>query len=96
MHADLAILGGAGITEAGVWNHNALVVAAQRRMISAAERTIFALDHSKFGRKALALTTGFDPRFTIVTDCRPDAVIAQTVVTAGTRLMIAAQAAAHS
>ena len=72
------------------------MVAAQRKMISAAERTIFALDHSKFGRKALALTTGFDPRLTIVTDCRPDAAIAQTVVTAGARLLIAAQAAAHS
>ena len=96
MHADLAVLGGAGITEAGIWNHNALVVAAQRRMIAAAERTIFALDHSKFGRKALALTTSFDPRLTIVTDRRPDAAIAQTVVTLGARLVIAAQAAARS
>src|SRR5690606_37246211 len=31
-HADLAILGAAGVTEAGVWNHNALIVATQRRM----------------------------------------------------------------
>ena len=53
VHADLAILGGAGITENGVWNQNALIVAAQRRMIAAAERTIFALDNSKFGRKAI-------------------------------------------
>jgi DeoR/GlpR family transcriptional regulator of sugar metabolism len=54
VHADLAILGGMGITERGVWNQNPLVIAAQRKMIAAAERTIFALDNSKFGRKALS------------------------------------------
>ncbi len=70
-HADLAILGGAGITENGIWNHNALIVAAQRKMIGAAERTVFALDESKFGRKALSLTSPFDARFTIVTNPRP-------------------------
>src|SRR5205085_9880254 len=42
VHADLAILGGTGVTEAGVWNHNALIIAAQRKMIAASERAIFA------------------------------------------------------
>lgn len=71
IHADLAILGGTGVTEAGIWNHNALIVAAQRKMISAAEATIFAMDSSKWGRKALSLTTAVDARFTIVTDIPP-------------------------
>ena len=61
----------AGVTEAGVWNHNALIVATQRRMIAAAEKTVFAIDASKFGRKALALTTAFDPRLTVVTNRAP-------------------------
>jgi DeoR/GlpR family transcriptional regulator of sugar metabolism len=89
IHADLAILGGGGITESGVWNHNALIVASQRRMIAAAEQTIFALDHSKFGRKALALTAGFNPKFTIVTDAPADPGIARAIQTAGARLTIA-------
>lgn len=93
VHADLAILGGAGITENGVWNHNALIVAAQRRMIAAAERTIFALDNSKFGRKALSLTTPFEPRFTIVTDTRPAPAVARAISSSGAKLTLTKPAA---
>ena len=87
-HADLAVLGGAGITENGVWNHNALIVAAQRRMIGAAERTIFALDNPKFGRKALSLTTPFESRFTIVTDTRPSPAVTRAIHAAGAKLTL--------
>lgn len=89
VHADIAVLGGAGITESGIWNHNALIVAAQRKMIAAAERSIFALDDSKFGRKAISLTTAFDPRFTIVTNHRPDAAVTKAIRTARARLVLA-------
>lgn len=89
VHADLAILGGAGITENGVWNHNGLIVAAQRKMISAAERTIFALDNSKFGRKALSLTTPFESRFTIVTDTKPTPAVSKAINAAGAKLTLA-------
>ncbi|HND60098.1 MAG TPA: DeoR/GlpR family DNA-binding transcription regulator [Opitutaceae bacterium] len=89
IHADLAILGGAGITENGVWNYNAQLVAAQRRMIAAAERTVFALDNSKFGRKALSLTTPFDRRMTIVTDARPAVHVTRAISTAGASLTLA-------
>ena len=94
-HADLAILGGVGITETGIWNFNALIVAAQRRMIAAAERTIFVLDNSKFGRKALSLTTGFDARFTIVTDTRPSPDVARAITAAGAKLRLTAPDAAE-
>jgi len=87
IHADIAILGSAGITEAGVWNHNALIVAAQRKMIAAAEQSIFALDHTKFGRKALALTAGFDRRFSVVTDARPAPAILKAIESNGARLI---------
>ena len=87
IHADLAILGGAGITEAGVWNHNALIVAAQKKMIAAAEHTVFALDHSKFGRKALSLTTPFHARQTIVTDDDPPAAVAGAIRNASAKLV---------
>jgi DeoR/GlpR family transcriptional regulator of sugar metabolism len=89
IHADIAILGGAGITETGIWNHNALIVAAQRKMIAAAERTLFALDNSKFGRKALSLATPFDARFTIITDTRPAPAVAKAIAAAGARLTLA-------
>lgn len=89
VHADIAVLGGAGITESGIWNHNALIVAAQRKMIKAAERSIFALDKSKFGRKALNLTTPFDPGFTIITDSQPDPVITKAIKAARSKLILA-------
>ena len=88
VHADLAIVGGAGITEKGIWSHNALIAAAQRKMIAAAERTFFALDKSKFGRTALSLATPFDARFTIVTDTRPAPAVARAIHTAGARLTL--------
>ena len=92
IHADIAILGGAGITEAGIWNHNALVVATQRKMIAASERTIFALDSSKFGRKAMSLTAPFSDKFTIVTNQRPPAEIATAIKKAGATLVLAPKA----
>jgi DeoR/GlpR family transcriptional regulator of sugar metabolism len=88
-HADLAILGGVGITAEGVWNQNALIVSAQRKMIAAAERTIFALDNSKFGRKALSLTAPFESRFTIVTDVRPAPAVTRAINAAGAKLTLA-------
>lgn len=89
VHADVAILGGTGITERGVWNTNPLMIAAQRRMIAAAERTVFALDASKFGRKALSLTSPFGPRLNIVTDTPPDTAVADAIAAAGARLTLA-------
>ncbi len=89
IHADLAILGGAGITENGIWNHNALMIAVQRKMIAASERTIFALDGTKFGRKALSLIAPFGPRFTIVTDTRPSPEVIKAINSAGANLTLA-------
>jgi DeoR/GlpR family transcriptional regulator of sugar metabolism len=89
IHADVAILGGTGVTESGVWNHNPLIIAAQRKMIAAAERTIFALDATKFGRKALSLTAPFEKRFTIVTDTRPAPAVVHAIVEAGAKLTLA-------
>lgn len=88
VHADLAILGGTGITENGIWNHNALVIAAQRKMIAAAERVIFGLDDTKFGRKALSLTTAFEPRFAIVTNTRPAPAVVNAIRDAGASLTV--------
>lgn len=88
VHADIAILGGTGITEAGVWNHNALIIAAQRKMIAASERTIFGLDYSKFGRKALSLTAPFEPRITIVTDTCPPPAVVSAIKAAGATLTL--------
>ncbi len=89
VHADVAILGGTGLTENGVWNHNALVISAQRKMIAAAERTIFALDASKLGRKALSLTAPFGPKMTIVTNTPPATPVQHAIASAKAILKLA-------
>jgi DeoR/GlpR family transcriptional regulator of sugar metabolism len=89
VHADVAILGGTGITEKGIWNNNALVIAAQRKMIAAAERTIFALDASKFGRKALSVAVPFGPQITVITETRPAPAVVKAIETAGAKLTVA-------
>jgi DeoR/GlpR family transcriptional regulator of sugar metabolism len=76
IHADIAILGASGITDKGLWAHNELIAAVQRKMVSASDRSIFAIDHSKFGRKAPLLATGFQATHTIVTDRDPPTDIA--------------------
>lgn len=88
VHADIAILGGAGITETGVWNHNESVIAVQRKMIASAERTVFALDATKFGRKALSLIAPFGSSVTIVTDTRPTPAVVCAIETAGAKLTL--------
>ncbi|MFO7841792.1 MAG: hypothetical protein R6V48_06535, partial [Fidelibacterota bacterium] len=68
MHADLAILGCAGLTEEGIWNSNALLASYQRKMIASSARTLFVADSSKVGKRALTLTSRYRPDFTIVTN----------------------------
>jgi DeoR/GlpR family transcriptional regulator of sugar metabolism len=67
------------------------VIAVQRKMIASAERTLFTLDASKFGRKALSLTTPFGPRLTIVTDTRPTPAVEKAIAAAGAHLTLAGQ-----
>lgn len=90
MHADLAVLGGAGLTAEGFWNSNSLIIAAQKAQVRAADRTIFALDSSKFDKRALSLAFGFEPRLTLVTDKAPPAAIAAAMRAGGTGLEVAA------
>ena len=68
MHADLAILGCAGLTAEGVWNSNALLASYQRKMIASSARTVFVADGSKVGKRALTLTARYEPTFTVVTN----------------------------
>lgn len=88
MHADIAILGGAGMTPEGLWNSNSLIAAYQRRMMEAADATVFALDHSKLGRRALTLTTGFRPNLSVVTSAEIPASITNAARDKGARLVV--------
>ena len=83
MHADIAILGAAGITSEGVWNTNAMIVSYQKQMMRAADHTYFALDQSKFGKRALFLSTPFHDHMTVVGTGRPDQALLRALRNAG-------------
>lgn len=88
MHADLAILSGAGITEEGIWNSNSFIVSAQKKVLKAADKSIFAIDRSKFGKRALELTTSFNKSFMVVTEAQPKQSLSRAMRAAGTDLKI--------
>lgn len=67
LHADMAILGCAGITAEGIWNSNTMIASYQRRMMAACSHTYFLADSSKPGKRALTLATPFRPNLTVVT-----------------------------
>lgn len=83
MHADLAVLGCAGITAEGIWNSNASLAGYQRRMLQSASRTLFVADASKLGRRALALTTRLAPGIEILSTGQADPDLAEAARKAG-------------
>ncbi|MBI4327764.1 MAG: DeoR/GlpR transcriptional regulator [Chloroflexi bacterium] len=68
MHADVAIMSAGGITLEGITNSHGLLIDIQRAMIQAAQRVVFCLDHTKFGRQSVSPLCDLDGLDTIVTD----------------------------
>ena len=68
MRADVAIMGAGGITLEGVTNSHALLIDIQQAMLNAAQKIIFCLDHTKFGRQSVSQLCGLDMADVIVTD----------------------------
>ncbi|MGJ3241341.1 MAG: DeoR/GlpR family DNA-binding transcription regulator [Opitutales bacterium] len=87
-HADMAVMGAAGITAEGIWNNNPFIVSVQNKMMAAAERTLFAVDSTKFGKRALNLTSGFQEGQTIVSEEPPPSDIGRALRKASVDLII--------
>ncbi len=68
IHADFAVMSGGGITLDGVSNSHGLLIEIQLAMISAAQRVIFCLDGTKFGRRSVSALCGLERIHAIVTD----------------------------
>src|SRR5438477_3419929 len=68
MHADVAVMSAGGITLEGITNSHGLLIGIQRAMIQAAQKVIFCLDHTKFGRQSLSRLCDLDAVDVIVTD----------------------------
>jgi DeoR/GlpR family transcriptional regulator of sugar metabolism len=68
IRADVAILSAGGITLEGITNSHALLIDIQQAMLKAAQKVIFCLDHTKFGRQSVVPLCGLDVIDTIVCD----------------------------
>lgn len=89
MHADVAIMGGSGITVDGIYNSHALLIGIQRAMIAAAEKVIFCLDHTKFGRKSMSHVCGLDQVDCVVTDPHAPAELVDAFRDRGVEVVLA-------
>jgi DeoR family fructose operon transcriptional repressor len=68
MRADVAIMSAGGITLEGITNSHALLIDIQRAMLKAAQKIIFCLDHTKFGRQSVSPLCDLDQVDAVVTD----------------------------
>jgi DeoR/GlpR family transcriptional regulator of sugar metabolism len=59
-----------GITLEGITNSHALLIDIQHAMLKAAQKIIFCLDHTKFGRQSVSPLCELEMIDTIVTDSR--------------------------
>jgi DeoR/GlpR family transcriptional regulator of sugar metabolism len=65
---DLAVMGGEGMSPAGLWNSQQDVVLFQRTVMAQSRRNIFCLDASKLGREAPELLCPWSEVDCLVTD----------------------------
>ena len=70
MHADYAIMGSGGITEEGITNSHNLLIDIQKEMLRAAQKVIFCLDHTKFGRRSVSFLCDLGQVDSIITDTK--------------------------
>lgn len=89
LHTDVAVMSAGGITAAGIMNSHALLVDIQRAMIRAAQKVIFCLDRSKFGRLSVTLLCELDAVDTIVTDSPIAPELQREIESKGVELVIA-------
>ncbi|MCX7868046.1 DeoR/GlpR family DNA-binding transcription regulator [Limisphaera sp. VF-2] len=89
IHADVAIMSAGGITLEGLTNSHSLLVDIQRAMIRAAARVIMCLDHTKFGRRSLALLCDLEPIDVVVTDSGAPAELVEGLRSKGIEVVVA-------
>jgi DeoR/GlpR family transcriptional regulator of sugar metabolism len=68
IHVRRVVMSAGGITEAGLFNSNSLLVEAERQMLEAADEVIVVADHTKLGHSELAHLCGLDRIRRLVVD----------------------------
>ena len=79
-----------GITLEGITNSHGLLIDIQRAMINAAQKVIFCLDHTKFGRQSVSHLCDLNCIDTIVTDSAAPVELAEALRARGIEVKVAA------
>jgi DeoR/GlpR family transcriptional regulator of sugar metabolism len=87
--ASKAFMGVYGIDETGATNTEALLIKAERSMISRAREVVILADSSKFGRRGSLFLCGFDRIAAVITDEGIAESARQTLAERGVRLIVA-------
>ncbi len=72
LRAAQAVMSCAAVNRDGVFNVNEMMTAVERRMIEVADEVILAVDHTKFGRRAIAPLCSWSEVDVLVTDAGID------------------------
>lgn len=89
IHADVAIMGGGGISLEGVYNSHGLLIDIQRAMINAAQKVIFCVDHTKFGRQSVLSLCPLEIIDAIVTDAAAPVELVEQLRAKGVEVIVA-------
>ena len=73
LQATQLVLSCSGVTQEGAFNANQMMVDVERKMMQIADEVILAVDHTKFGMRAVVKLCSLDEVDTIVTDAGADA-----------------------
>jgi DeoR/GlpR family transcriptional regulator of sugar metabolism len=90
IRADVAIMGAGGVTLEGITNSHALLIEIQHAMIRAAQKVIFCLDHTKFGRQSVSWLCGVDVVDVIVTDSSAPRELVESLREHGVEVLLSA------
>ncbi|HET6428062.1 MAG TPA: DeoR/GlpR family DNA-binding transcription regulator [Phycisphaerae bacterium] len=73
LRAARAVMSCAAVNPDGAFNVNEMMTAVEQRMIEVADEVILAVDHTKFGKRAIARLCGWGDVSVVVTDAGIDA-----------------------
>lgn len=86
--AEVVIIGASGLASLGVSEAMLQVGEVYSAMLQHAERSVVLADHSKFGKRALMLLTGWTGRMSLVTDRMPEGDLQLAMREAGSDIIL--------
>ncbi|MHC4718042.1 MAG: DeoR/GlpR family DNA-binding transcription regulator [Planctomycetota bacterium] len=93
LRAARAVMSCAAANPNGVFNVNEMMTAVEQRMIEVADEVILAVDHTKFGKRAIARLCEWKDVDVVVTDAGIDAESRRWLDELGPRLVVAEEPA---